>query len=193
MYGAPGYEPGGRAALHGAPLAQAAASAALLLPTVPLYFVAYGIDAAWWLTWAASLTTYLTLAVAVLIRGRSWPRRVFSGGLAVVGIVAASGGELVNAQFLPEYSQSLFRVSYGVAWLMFVAAWGAARRRSRASALGLIPTAVLIAIALWLYQSGSGLGWLVIWMVDFGVFVGGCLACWAADVLVGTRAPRQVH
>jgi peptidoglycan biosynthesis protein MviN/MurJ (putative lipid II flippase) len=76
--------------------------------------------------------------------------------------------------------------------VLFVAAWGIARRQRATWAIGLLPTAGVVALALWFYSSpmDQEVVWLTIWVVDIGVLVGGCLLCWACDVLFGGGARR---
>lgn len=77
-----------------------------------------------------------------------------------------------------------------LAIIIFVAAWGVARRRSGGWVVGLVPTGLLVWYSIW-YQEHESIGkagWFGFWLLSVGVMVGGCIACWVIDVISKPRA-----
>lgn len=168
------------------PPAQALISAALLLPTPLGYLISF--RGSFWPTWATYLVLDLWLVLVVAVWGRTTGRRVAAAGVAVAGLLVDRG---TNAVFgvldLPGgLAKWSFWISYALSMVLFVAAWGLARRRRATWALGLIPTFLLSVGALWYYNSEASWdsGWFTYWVVDvIAVFTVGCLLCWAVELL----------
>lgn len=174
-----------------APEVQAAISASLVLPTLPAYFVSYGAEASFWLSWAVILLLELYFVVIVAFWSRSGVRRVVAATTAVLAV-------LLDRVPIAVYSVADesnwwvwgFRCSYA-SLVVFVASWGMARRQGIGWVSGLVPTAGLVVLALWFYEhhSGEPMSWVPIWVIDIGVLVLGCLLCWGCERLFrGGRA-----
>jgi hypothetical protein len=171
------------------PPAQAAVSAALILPSLLDYYLVYdGMDGPYWLSSVVIALLEIYLAVVVAVWSRTPQRRVTAVALVLTGLVVDRGAEALNMNVFDEYSQGLFAAAWIAMVLLFVAAWCVARRTMWISAAGLVPTLGLAALAAWFYSSGHALGWLQIWAIDVGVFVAGCLMCWGLEVLVRGQA-----
>lgn len=145
-----------------------------------------------WQNWSVFLILFLFLAVAVVVRGRSWVRRGIAVTLVLTGLVVERGAAIVNVQVLSHFSEWLFGLSYLMSMAFFVGAWSVARRLSWASALGGVIGLVLACLALWLYHSTDYLGWFWVWIIDVGVFTVGCLSAWAVDALMPRSTPDQL-
>jgi hypothetical protein len=163
---------------------QAVISASLVLPTLPFYFMAFWISDVWWESWVWVMILDVYFVVVVAVRSRTSARRRVAVALAAVATLVDRGlAAAIDLDVLPAAETWLFRASY-VSILIFVAAWGVARRRQSRWLLGLVPTVGLVVLALWYYatvtnnQTGD---WLTFWAVDLGVLLSGCLLCWACD------------
>jgi hypothetical protein len=166
------------------PAAQAAISAAFLVPSVLTYYLAYdALSETYWQSSAATVVLELYLVVVVALWGRSTQRRISAAGLVVSGAIIDRVGEAVNINLLDVYSPFLFGISYIGMAVLFVAAWCVARRSSWLSATGLVATVGLAILAAKFYNDGHSLRWWQIWGIDLGVFVAGCLTCWAVDAV----------
>jgi hypothetical protein len=147
------------------------------------------------------LPVELYLVAVVAIWGRSNRRRLLAVAVALVGVVVERAASF--PYYGPEgYGQPTWR--YGIAcfsMLLFVAAWGVARRRHPLWLAGLPIAAGVLALLIpltdtspeavavgWPWNlSGS---WLAGWIRDIGLFVGCCLVCWAFDFLGNRLRPR---
>ena len=180
------------------PRAQAAISAALLIPTMVMYFAwnhipypddrgqAAGFNAGF----ALVQGTYLIVVVAVVTRIRSRMLRVL--------LVAAAAVVLDTLIYVLDtlFSLGLWAESIHIL-LMFVyaAAWGIARRQHRkwviGLALGLVIVVGYAACTSWLLVASDAPRWLHGWASQVGTFVVVCLVCWVCDVAGRRRDPKS--
>ncbi|WP_328354339.1 hypothetical protein OG976_23395 [Mycobacterium sp. NBC_00419] len=158
---------------------------------MPAYFVSYGAEASFWLSWAVILL--LELYFVVIVAFWSWP-----GARRAAAVTTAVLAVLLDRVPFAVYSVGdgsswwvwAFRCSYA-SLVLVVAAWGIARRRGVGWVLGLAPTGGLVVLVVWFYEhhSGGPLNWLAVWSIDIGVLVLGCLLCWGSERLFrGGRA-----
>ena len=183
-------------------------SASLLLPTIVAFFirstVIYQFDGGassifradvWNMALTAATDVYFIVVVAV--RARSATTRVTA---ALLGLLASILDLATLALvYYTDYTvvvQWISNLGGAVALVLFVAAWGVARRRRRTWYIGLVPT-VLIAVAISLsYQlkwaadllGDMLLSWFVSWALWIGALVLGCLICWAFDARSPVRS-----
>ena len=177
-------------------------SAALVLPAMVLWYLRlwaydtdWSVDAMrmWSLAWTVVLGAYFVAVVG--LRARTGARRLPAVVMGLAALVLDVGGWA-----LASYSsgsgpiQWVDRILTVVTLVLFVAAWGVARRRTAKWVIGLAP-ALLIAIAVpaltasdWLYIIDVGAPWLAYMTVWIGCFLLGCLACWGFDAM-GSPAP----
>jgi hypothetical protein len=184
-------------------------SALLLLPSLLAYGLVYGsvsFDSVWQPWWIINgLNLFFVLCVAIRARssaGRAGALLPALAGLILVGLATSPSGDISLASMFakkrwngsyyytevpPDLWPWLNRVP-ALAILLFVAAWGIARREGK-WALGLIPAGLLVWWAIWYRETEftGEAGWIGFWGMTVGIFIGGCLACWAADAL--TRSP----
>lgn len=184
---------------RGDPGSQALLSAALLVPAFLLFylrawpFIVGSADqwddagvALWSLGGTMLIDVYFIAVVAVLTPEPR--RRSLSVALAAAAIpidvlcwfllsfVVVAGYSLVDI--------SLTVLSVGVS----VAAWGVARRRHRAWALGLVPSVPITAASAWVaeQQWAHSCGWVFLSVVLYGSFALCCIICWLIDVAART-------
>lgn len=187
-------------ASRGTASTEALVSAALVLPALIIYYLRlwaydtdWSVDAMrmWSLAWTVALGACFVAVVGV--RARTAARRLPAVVMGLAAMVLDVGGWA-----LASYSsgsgpvQWVDRILTVVTLVLFVAAWGVARRRTPKWVVGLAP-ALLIAIAVpaltasdWLYIIDVGAPWLAYMSVWIGSFLLGCLACWAFDATGGS-------
>jgi serine/threonine protein kinase len=180
---------------------QAGISALLIVPTLVPFYIASVRLPRLRVRWVIDvLPVELYLVAVVAIWARSNRRRLLAVAVALLGVVVE------RAASFPYYGSDAFAQPiwrYGIAYfsmILFVAAWGVARRRHPLWLAGLpvgaailalliplthvIPEAVAVpeVVAVGWPWSFHG-SWLFNWVCDIGLFVGCCLVCWAFDVL----------
>jgi hypothetical protein len=192
---------------HRTPATQAMVSASLLLPTVVAFFirstVIYQFDGGgatmfrsdvWNMALTAATDVYFIVVVAV--RARTATTRVTAALLGLLAsILDLATLALVYYTDYKGVVQWISNAGGGIALVLFVAAWGVARRWRPTWYFGLIPTfiiAVLITLTYQLKWAVDFLGemllsWYVGWALWVGAFVLGCLICWAFDA----RSPAR--
>jgi hypothetical protein len=192
---------------HRAPATEAVVSAALLLPTIVVFFlrsiVVYQLGGGaasifrsdvWNMALTAATDVYFIVVVAAC--GRTTTTRITA---ALMGL-AASMLDLVTLAlvYYTDYGlalQWIGNTGSGLSLVLFVASWGVARRRSSTWYFGLIATVVVAVVTSLMYQlewanalfGASLLSWYVGWVCWIGAFVVGCLCCWAFD----SRSPAR--
>ena len=178
------------------PVAQTFLCTLFLLPTLWLFYT-------WWHVPVSDEATDSALAVAaftllqdlylilvVALMSRDGRRRLLA--VLVAGVVAAVDTALC---FLPQTSDTemlAYSIVYTLLITAYVAAWGIARRDHPYWRFGL-PVAALVAGVGQIYfvvYFGISTWWLS-WAVNVGVFLLGCLICWALDVVGRRLAARQ--
>ncbi|MFI5507304.1 DUF4190 domain-containing protein [Mycobacterium sp. NPDC051804] len=187
---------------RGSSTTEALVSAALVLPAMVLWYLRlwpyetdWSVDAVrmWSLAWTVVLGAYFVVVVAV--RARTAARRLPAVVMAVAATVLDFGGStLAWYASASGPAQWVDRILTVVTIVLFVAAWGVARRCTPKWVIGLAP-ALVIAIAVpvltasdWLYIIDVGAPWLAYTCVWIGSFLLGCLACWGFDAM-GASAP----
>lgn len=184
-------------------------SASLLLPSLLAYGLVYGsvsFDSPWEPWWILNgLNAFFILCVVG--RARSASRRTAAllpglSGLVLVGLATSPSPDVsltsmfASKRWVGGYSYTevpqdllpwLYRAPY-LAILLFVIAWGIARREGNWAA-GLIPAGLMLWWSIWYRENAftGEAGWIGLWGLSIGVFIGGCVACWAVDSL--TRRP----
>jgi hypothetical protein len=188
---------------HGAN--SAALSALLIIPSLIAYGIIYnntGFGSAWG-PWAIlmALNGYFVLCVAARAR---LERRAGAVLLAVVAAAAyafvtspspdvglgammqatiAKAESAADIHDLALWSQR----APAIAILVFIVAWSLARRRNSSWVLGLLPAAAAVAFSVWYAENKAVyVGWFGLWLLNVGVLVAGCVACWAADGIGGS-------
>ncbi len=176
-------------------------SAALLLPTIVAFFIRSTVvyqfagggssmfrSDVWNMALTAATDVYFIVVVAV--RGRTTTTRITA---ALLGLLASMLDLVTLALvYYTDYGavlQWIGNAGSGLSLLLFVAAWGVARRRDSTWYFGMIPAviiAVLTSLAYQLEWANAVLGawllsWYVGWILWVGAFVVGCLCCWAFD------------
>lgn len=183
------------------PIGQAAVSAALLAPTVVLYFImALPFTAGWASSWNTMLITLWNLAatgalgayliVAIVLFARNPERRllaiVVAGGAVVVelGITAVSIWGPADTLFNWFLMLPTAAVVVAVA-----AAWGIGRRNNRLWWAGLAPT--LVAALILLSPPMAASTWYGFWFL-YTLAIGlGCAFCWGVDVLASANTAHS--
>jgi hypothetical protein len=175
---------------------QSLVSAALAIPTIPLWFLRpqpynWGWDDFLAGIWLVALTVVLDvyLVVLVTIFARSSRRRVAALITAIVSaVVDVADTAMVTFASVTEALRWADRILVVVSFVLSVAAWGIARRRNRVWVIGLA-VSVLIGIGLvalyqseWLYNT-LGDVWVVYWVLWVGGFLLCCVICWGIDAL----------
>lgn len=212
-YGHPGYPTPTYPAAAARPATGTSAlpSILMLVPSLLAYVAVYNstsFSSVWQPWWILNgLNAFFSICAAA--RAITPARRVPTVLVALCGVVlhglATSPSGDVNLIKLLSTKKYYEGVSYSVpptdlmpllvnaatiSAFVFVLAWGISRRQG-AWAVGLIPTALLIWWSVW-YQQHEGIGqpvWFGFWLANIGVFIGGCLACWAVDAM---SKPRSV-
>ncbi len=181
-------------------------SAALLIPSLIAYAAMYestGFTSQWQPWWILTgLHVFFILCVASRARAASRrPLAILLGliGTGLIGLANNPSGD-VNLMTMLSSKRYYDGVSYPVPpspdvmmWIMrtptlavvlFVAAWGIARRRQSAWVFGLIPTGLLVWWSIYGFEHGFAVkgGWFSYWLMSVGVFAGGCICCWLADL-----------
>ena len=182
--------------------AEAVVSAALVLPAMVIFYLRlwvydteWSVDAMrmWSLAWTVALGAYFLAVVAV--RARTAARRLPAMIMGVAAMVLDFGGSALALYSSPSGPvQWVDRILTVVTIVLFVAAWGVARRHTPKWVIGLAP-ALVIAIAVpvltasdWLYLIDVGAPWLAYMSVWIGSFLLGCLACWGFDAIGSSAA-----
>lgn len=184
-------------------------SALLLLPSLLAYGLVYGsvsFDSAWQPWWIGNgLNLFLLICIAV--RARPAGRRTAAllpgiAGLVIVGL-ATSPSPNVNLVALFSTKHGYGNYSYlappddllpwlsrapALCILLFIMAWGISRREG-SWFVGLLPAALLLWWSIWYreHEFTGEAGWIGFWGLTVGVFIGGCLSCWAADSITRPR------
>ncbi len=200
-------------ATRGSTTTQALVSAALVLPTVVIWYLRalasdldWSVDILklWSLAWTAVLGGYFVAVVAVFARTAA--RRLPAVIMGIAATVLDVGGSAVTS--FASYTGAVEwvdRILTAVTLVGFVAAWGIARRQTPKWAIGLAPTLVVAVLITVLYSSGLlyravGTAWIAYWAVWIGAFLLGCLICWGFDAMgsssasgaaAGARVPVQ--
>ena len=191
-------------------------SALLLLPSLLAYGLVYGSASfsSVWQPWWIINGLNLFFVLCVLSRARSAGQRTAAmlpaiAGLVIIGLATSPSRDVsLTSIFSTRHSVGGYTYTAPspdlMPWLMrapmltillFVLAWGLARRQG-SWALGLIPAGLVLWWAIWYRENAftGEAGWIGVWGLNVGVFVVGCLACWAADALTRPQpAPQQQH
>lgn len=172
------------------PQAQAAISAALLIPTMVLYFVwfripypddralAAGIAAGFILIYS----TYFVVVVGFVARNRQRRGKALPVAIVAAVVDTAYSWYTISPGALAPFL--LDRVIFTLLVVIYVAAWGIARRQHRSWVIGLALATVVAGVC----QIGIPMNyhylvdWWTEWALYTGVFAIGCLICWAFDV-----------
>lgn len=186
----------------------------LLLPSLLAYGLVYGsvgFDSAWQPWWIINgLNVFFLICVAARAHTPGSRNAAMLPGIAgtVLAGLGTSPSPDVNLISIFSTKQTYEGYTYmqppedllpwlhrapALAVLLFVIAWGVARR-DNSWAFGLIPAAGLLWWSIWYreHEFTGAAGWFGFWGLTVGVFLGGCLACWAADALTKRPAP-QTH
>lgn len=186
-------------------------SAVLLIPTLIAYTWRYkdtgftDVWQPWWILTALNL--YFVVCVATRSRHPGKAPLAVLLGLAGTALIALANNPSDDVNLIKMFSSKRYYDGdyYPVlpsadvmlwisrtpilAVLLFVAAWGVARRRQSGWVLGMIPAALLVWWAIygsehpWAWQGDWQGGWFQPWVLSVGTFIGGCLCCWLADLL----------
>lgn len=187
-------------------------SALLLLPSLLAFGLVYSPTSfsSVWQPWWILNGLNLFFLICVVARARSPHRRTAAllpglAGLVIVGL-ATSPSPDVNLRAIFSTRQGygsytyvappedllpwLVRAPY-LAILLFVIAWGLARREG-GWGVGLIPASLLLWWSIWYRENEftGEAGWFGVWGLTVGVFIGGCLACWALDAMTRPRTAQ---
>lgn len=205
--------PGAPTGQRPAPAGGAAISALLLVPSLVVYAILWNASfnspwQSWWLV--VGLNVWFVLCVTASARNDG--RKVLALLLALAGTVlagvASSPSEEWSLTALLTTERTVEGYTYSeppyelLPWIhrlpvliavLFVIAWSIARRSQPGWVLGLIPAALLAWWSIWYREEGmtTAPNWLTFWLLNVGVFVGGCLACLAADAVTRT-GPRPL-
>jgi hypothetical protein len=173
------------------PAVQAQISALLTLPTMVGYFAADGplTPKTGLVSWFLYFLVDLYLVLVVARWGRSPQRRVYAIVIALVGVAVDRGFNLI---FLLNSASSPWPVRIAdFSTVLFVAAWGVARRRHPLWLLGVPFSVGIVAVTEWYYEARNwAFSWFGFWAIDVGAFVLSCLVCWTFDSL-GNRARQK--
>lgn len=185
-------------------VADALISAVLIVPSL----IAYGIVHSYhsfdnlWQPWAILMGLNAYFVLCVLARSLG-PRRGIATLMALVAGAASAfvtspspdwGLSAIVQRTLTSPSSSYSDIQTAMTWsarlpllttILFVVAWGLARRRAAAWLVGLLPAAGVMGLAVWYFETewNGSLGWFGLWLLNVGVFVAGCVMCWIADVI----------
>ena len=183
------------------PIGQAAASVAVLAPTLVLFFIrALPLTAGWAWSWNTMLITLWQIAatgalgayliVAIALFSRDPKSRVLAimvaGGAVVVELGTSALAIWGPANSMFNWLLTLPTVAVIVA---VVAAWGIGRRSNRLWWAGLAPTLITALVLLSPPMAAST--WYAIWF-QYILAVGlGCAFCWGADALASANAANS--
>lgn len=198
--------PPGAAPVRPVPIGGGILSALLVVPSLVVFALLDTQDFTsvwqpWWLL--NGLNAYFVLCVAARAgHQRAGALLLALGGTVLMGLATSPGDWSLTAALSKEryvdgytYLEPPYellpwinRIPVLVA-VVFVIAWSVARREHGAWALGLIPTAGLAWWSIWYSEYGmrSTPNWFTFWLLEVGVFVGGCLACLAAEAIARPR------
>ncbi|MEW5808608.1 MAG: hypothetical protein AB1925_04065 [Actinomycetota bacterium] len=189
-------------------------SALLLVPTLIVYAILSNgsFTSPWQVWWLANgLNAFFVVCVAANARTaeRETPAVLLALAGTVIAALASSPSEewslvalLSTERTVEGYTYSeppydllpwISRVPVLVA-VLFVIAWSIARRRGSGWVLGLFPAAGLAWWSIWYSEEGmrTAPNWFTFWLLDVGVFVGGCVACLVAEAMTESqRHPTQ--
>ena len=172
------------------PRAQAAISAALLIPTMVLYFVWFQslhIEKSWeafpaMAGLALVLGLYFIVVVAVVTRIQSRKPRALLVAVVAVGLDTLIG----FLAGLPSDGARWVWLLHLLIVFVYAAAWGIARRQHRKWVIGLAVGVVVfvayIGCTVALLVETDAQPWLGWWLLNVGGFAVVCLTCWAFDV-----------
>ena len=158
----------------------------------------------WWL--ANGLNAFFVVCVAA--NARTAERRAPAVLLALIGTVvaglASSPSDEWSLVALLSQNRTVEGYTYSeppydlLPWIgrvpvlvavVFVVAWSIAHRRGAGWVLGVVPAAGLAWWSVWYSEQGmrSAPNWFTFWLLDVGVFVGGCVACLVAEAMTEPR------
>ena len=187
-------------------------SAALIVPSLIAFGAVYNIktfDSPWQPWWIfMALNAYFVVCVALRARtdGRRAPAALLALSAAAVYGFVTSPSPVWGLGALLQTAMTNGAISWSdsstyLLWasrvpalviILYVAAWGLARRRNAAWGLGLAVTVVLVSLTTWYGETHwhPALGWFGLWLAEVGVLVLGCMVCWILDAL---STPKQPH
>lgn len=146
-------------------------------------------------TWYLALSLVLDIGfiAAVYLRSVTPGRRAPAVGVALLATATGTGiqalwylNDLVGIPIPPflSFLSDVWVIYAGM--VLYVAAWGIARRRYPLWTVGLVPASVIAVVYGLLESSGwltwASFGWPVLW---WGALALGCLACWGFDAIAG--------
>lgn len=189
-------------------------SALLLLPSLLGYGLVYGSVSfgSVWQPWWIINGLNLFFLMCIIGRARSAPRRTAAllPGLAGLVLVGLATSPSPDANLVSIFSTRQWSSGYSymapladlLPWLsraphlavvLFVIAWGIARRQG-SWAVGLIPAALMVWWSIWYRENEftGEAGWIGFWALDVGVFIAGCLACWAVGAVTRRSAAQPL-
>jgi peptidoglycan/LPS O-acetylase OafA/YrhL len=184
--------------------AQSVVSAALVIPTIPLWYLRLlpadrgwdsVLDGLWTVAVTLLIDVYFVAMVAIFARNSR--RRMPALATAVVAsVLDLADTALVSFVLGSELLRWADRVLIVVMLVLFVSAWGIARRRRPLWVIGLAPTFV-IAIGLaalyasdWLYDTFTGV-YIVFWVLWIGGFLLCSVICWGFDALSSAARSKE--
>ena len=183
----------------------AVTSTLLLVPSLIVYAILANGDftspwQVWWL--ANGLNAFFVVCVAANARTaeRSGPAVLLALAGTVVAALASSPSDEWSLVALLSQNRTVEGYTYPeppydlLPWIsrapvlvavVFVIAWSIARRRGSGWVLGLVPAAGLAWLSIWYSEEGvrAAPNWFTLWLLDVGVFVGGCLTCLIAEAM----------
>lgn len=190
-------------------------SAALLIPSLIAYGWRYesanftDMWQPWWILTGLNLY-YVCCVVARARAGRGRLAGLLAlAGTVLIGLANNPSGE-VNLTAMFSSKRYYGGISYSVppspdvlvwiyrtptlAILLFVAAWGIARRQRPGWVFGLIPAGLLVWWSIYGAEHGFAAkgGWFSFWLMSVGAFLGGCICCWLADLFTSAGGGTSV-
>jgi hypothetical protein len=179
------------------PGVQAAITAALVAPQLAMYGALSAISvsdgherAAIWGVFSLTYGIYFLSMLALTARDRRlMPWALLTGG---VGVLVDTVFTWYVLSPLALATANAAGVVYTLVIVLYVGAWGIARRQHRNWVIGLPLTALFAgACQIGIYAQYGAPTWFAAWALYVGVFVVGCLVCWAFDA--GSRLSKLEH